>query len=49
MVKQVTNTKTKPRFGDARDDYLKALANGDDKARNPCTSRSLSTMPRRQR
>ena len=49
MVKQVTNTKTKPRFGDARDAYLKAINSGDVHARNPCTSKSLSTMPRRQR
>lgn len=49
MSKKVTNIKTKPRFGDARDAYLKALANGDNTAKNPCTSKGLSTMPRRQK
>lgn len=32
----------RPRFGDARDLFLKEKID-----RNPCTSRSLSTMPRR--
>lgn len=43
------NNKTKSHFGDARDNYLKAVANGDKYARNPCTSKGLSTMPRRLR
>lgn len=49
MAKQTVNIKTKPRFGDARDAYIKAKAADDLSVRNPCTSKGLSTMPRRQR
>lgn len=36
----------KPRFGDKRDEYLKAL-NTKEPTANPCISKGLSTMPRR--
>lgn len=37
----------KPRFGDARDAYVATL-NAGGRADNPCTSKGLSTMPRRK-
>lgn len=45
---QIKNILGKRRFGDARDAYIRALAAGES-ANNPCTSKSLSTMPRRPR
>lgn len=39
--------KGKPRFGDARDGYLLEISAGLE-ATNPCTSKGLSTMPRRK-
>jgi len=38
--------KGKPRFGDKRDAYVASL-NTKESLPNPCTSKSLSTMPRR--
>ena len=38
--------KGKPRFGDKRDAYVASL-NTKERLPNPCTSKSLSTMPRR--
>lgn len=46
---QTKNIHGKPRFGDARDAYLIAQMTHDTSVDNPCTSKSLSTMPRRQR
>ncbi len=36
------------RFGDKRDAYVASL-NTKERLPNPCTSKSLSTMPRRER
>ena len=48
IVTHTKNSLGKPRFGDARDAYIKSLSTDQPNA-HPCTSKSLSTMPRRQR
>lgn len=39
----------RPRFGDARDQFVADRNAGKEDIKNPCTSKGLSTMPRRAR